>query len=795
MTARIGMWMAIMAIPTMAAGAVSPSKAFKSAETRLGMQNVGFPPGPAEEGPTTSGAPYLYVPDAEGGDTERLPLKETSADVTIAGVIARVQLKQRFENNGQKPIEAIYVFPASTRAAVHGMTMRIGERTIVAKIDKREQARADYEAAKTEGKRASLLEQQRPNVFTMNVANLMPGDIVEVSLDYSELLVPEDAVYELVVPTVVGPRYAGGTDPDADKWIANPYLSEGQAAPYRFSLKAHLETGIAIKELSSPSHGIDANYVSPSSVDLKLKDTDGGNRDFVLRYRLAGDKIETGLLAFKGEKENFFALMMEPPAAPAQKQIVPREYIFLFDVSGSMHGFPLDTAKELAKNLIQQLKPTDTFNLVFFSGAAYVMNPGGSIPATSSNVSQALTLVGNQRGGGGTELMGGLKLAYAVPKKESNVSRSVILVTDGFVGVEAQAFKFVRENLTTANLFAFGIGSSVNRGLIEGLARAGQGEPFVVLDPSKAAAEAEKLRKYVEQPVMSGVEVKFSGFAATEVAPAKLPDLMARRPLIVFGKFDGAAKGSVVVTGSSAEGPRKLTLDLTQIAPRKENEPLKWLWARKWVEILDDERALAPAKELDEAVVDLGLTYSLLTNLTSFVAIDSEVVNRGGAQAQVKQPLPLPQGVSDYAVAGSANRAMKTMVKPRVGGVGIVDSLAPAAPMGRIAMDEQASKDVQVACAKVQVTASESRGIVDVAKLVAAVKEKLEKALPVGCADRAALQLRVKVDGTGKLVEVVLESGDKRLGEKAKNLLKGLVTPARAAGPSGMAVLKVTIAP
>ena len=251
-------------------------------------------------GPDRSLAPHFVVPGGEGA-LEALPLKETSAEVAIAGVIARVKVRQLYENTGQTPIEAVYVFPASTRAAVHGMRMKIGERTIEARIDRRAQARADYEAARQAGQRASLLEQERPNVFTMNVANVVPGDKIAVELEYSELLVPEDGVYEFVYPTVVGPRYGGGADRARDGWIANPYVKPGQPAPYRFDIQAHVETGIALKELSSPSHPVNVAYQGPARADVRLdRASGGGNRDFVLRYRLADDRIETGRAALGG---------------------------------------------------------------------------------------------------------------------------------------------------------------------------------------------------------------------------------------------------------------------------------------------------------------------------------------------------------------------------------------------------------------------------------------------------------------------------------------------------------------
>jgi Ca-activated chloride channel family protein len=636
-----------------------PSEVLKKVDSKLagGSPQYNFPSQQLATGPDADKtlAPYFHVPD---GDAEQLPLKETSSQVDIAGVIARVRIKQVFENHGRKPIEAIYVFPGSTRAAVHGMRMRIGERTLEAKIDKKEAARKIYEAAKSNGQRASLLEQQRPNVFTMNVANLMPKDRIEVELEYSELIVPEDATYEFVLPTVVGPRYGGGADPKKDQWIANPYLKEGQPSPYKFDVRLHVETGIALKELVSPSHKVSVNYTSSSGADVTLAEPNGGaTKDFIVRYRLSGDRIETGLLLFPGEKENFFALMLEPPRRPTVEQLPPREYIFVLDVSGSMHGFPLNTAKELMGRLLSQLKPTDTFNVVLFSGASHVMSPKGSIAANASNIRTATDMITRQQGGGGTELLGALRNAYAVPKSGQDVSRSVVVVTDGYVGVEAASYKFIREHLNEANLFAFGIGSSVNSALIEGMARAGQGEPFVVLNEQGAREEAEKLRKYIAMPVLSNIQVRFHGFDAYEIAPDKSPDLLAQRPVIVFGKYRGQPSGRIELTGFTGQGRHSQSLVVDAAAAKASNAALRFLWARKWVEILEDQHHLTPAQEIVDSIVDLGLTYTLLTPFTSFVAVDSVVANKTGQSTPVNQPLPLPEGVSNMAVGGAAPSA------------------------------------------------------------------------------------------------------------------------------------------
>jgi Ca-activated chloride channel family protein len=617
------------------------------------------PPARAGAGDRTL-APYFHVADANlPGD--RLPLKETRASIDIAGVIASVTVHQVFENTSAVPIEAVYVFPASTRAAVHGMRMRVGTRTIEASIEERDEARDHYDAAKREGKRASLLEQERPNVFSMRVANIMPRDRIEVELAYSEMIVPEDGVYELVYPAVVGPRYPGGADPDDDDWIASPYLRAGEPEPYRFSVEAHIHAGVAIKDLQSPSHAVTVEWQGPSAATVKPASVSaggGGDRDFILRYRLAGDRIESGVLLWDepapprgAPPERFFALLVEPPRRPALTAVTPREYVFLLDVSGSMMGFPLDTAKALMRDLLGHLRATDRLNLVLFSGASQVLSPHGSLPATPANVRAALGLVERQDGGGGTELMGGLEAAYAIPRAPDGTSRTVIVITDGFVGVEAQAFRFIRERLDRTNLFAFGIGLSVNRGLIEGMARAGMGEPFVVTASNKAAAAADKLRRTVESPVLTQVQLHWSGVAPYDVAPQKVPDLLAERPLLVFGKLAaGATSGTVEVTGRSAAGPFRQVLPVRAADARPQNSAVRLLWARKWIELLDDERAMSGGLAVAAEITSIGLSYGLLTSFTSFVAIDSQRANEHGQVETVRQPLPLPAGVPNSAV-------------------------------------------------------------------------------------------------------------------------------------------------
>ncbi len=597
-------------------------------------------------------SPYFAVNSSEPG-TDRLPLKATRVDVRIAGVIADVTVTQTYRNEGQRAIEARYVFPGSTQSAVYAMNVRLGGRLLTARIKEKQQARIEYETAKKEGKTSALLEQHRPNVFEMNVANILPGEDVAVELHYTELLTPTDAQYGFVFPTVVGPRYNSPQGAAvSEKWVATPYLRSGETSNTSFDIKLTLDTPVALREIGSSSHEIEVtgDGTAHASVALKAVSTAANNRDFILHYRLAGDRIETGLMLFRGESENFFLALVEPPKAVPVRQINPRDYIFVVDISGSMHGYPLETSKVLLANLISGLRPSDTFNVMLFSGSNRMLSPT-SVPATRANIERALQTIREMGGSGSTEIVPALKSIAALPKSP-DVSRSVIVVTDGYVSVEAEVFQLVRKNLNQQNVFAFGIGSSVNRHLIEGIARAGQGEAFVVTKPDEAAAQADRLRKMIEAPVLTNVTARFQGLDVYDVEPAQLPDVLGGRPVLVFGKWRGDVAGNarLVVEGHSAEGLFRTEVSAAGRDDRT-SSALRHLWARQRIAALSDQEALEGGSAQKAAITDLGLKYSLLTQYTSFIAVDHVVRNPNPALApSVNQPSPLPQGVSELAV-------------------------------------------------------------------------------------------------------------------------------------------------
>jgi TonB-linked SusC/RagA family outer membrane protein len=607
-------------------------------------------------------SPYFFI-KSDDPSVDQMPLKSTSASVSISGVIADVNVKQVYVNTGKNALEAVYIFPGSTRAAVYGMTMTIGSRKLLAKIKEKQQARQQYEVAKSQGKTATLLEQTRPNVFQMNVANILPGDTIAVELSYTELLVPENGTYEFVYPTVVGPRYSEIPDTGenaGEKWVETPYHREGEAPSYTFHLNTILNTGIPVQRIACPSHKVDIRYENPNRAVINLNDEEsqGGSRDYILRYRLRGGNVESGLLLHPGNDENFFLLMVEPPEAPKPDQIPPREYIFVVDVSGSMQGFPIQVSKKLLSDLISSLRPTDVFNVMLFESSNEMLHRR-SVPATSENIREALQVLQRQRGTGGTRLYPALQEALSFPKEEG-FSRTFLVVTDGYVTVEKEAFKLISTNLGEANLFAFGIGSSVNRYLIEGLAHAGMGEPFIVTGENEAEAVSKRFKRYVESPVLTSINIRYSKFDVHSAEPSTIPDVFAERPILVYGKYNGAPEGSVTISGFSGNKPWQKKIDLST-AVKENNEALRYLWARNRIKYLDDYAQFyeqdshgynhnTASDDHQDEVTALGLKYNLLTQYTSFIAVDSLIRNPSAKSDKVNQPLPLPSGVSDAAI-------------------------------------------------------------------------------------------------------------------------------------------------
>jgi Ca-activated chloride channel family protein len=560
----------------------------------------------------------------------------------ISGFLARVRVRQEFENTFTEPIEAIYTFPLSQNGAVDDMTMTIGSRTIRAKIMKREEARKVYETAKEEGKAASLLDQERPNIFTQSVANIMPGDKIIVEISYVETLKYEDGAYEFVFPMTVGPRYNPGSVKDPGK-IKPTYAVERTG--HDISVEVNLNAGVPVEEIRSTSHEIQQVNFAPNAAKVTLKNEKTiPNKDFILRYDVTGGKIEDAVLAHRGANGGYFTLVLQPPDRFTSEDVTPKEIVFVLDTSGSMYGFPIEKAKEAMKLSLNGLYPSDTFNLITFAGDTRVLFPQ-PVPATQGNLERALAFLDSMQGGGGTEMMKAIKTALDPSDSQTHI-RVVCFMTDGYVGNEEEIIAEIQRH-PNARVFSFGIGSSVNRYLLDKMAEAGEGEVEYVALTDDGSKAAKKFHERVRAPLLTDLSIDWNGLPVDDLYPNKLTDLFSAKPVIVSGRYTKGASGVIRLKGKVAGQPYSREIAVNLPETEAANDVLATLWARKRVDGLMMKRGTtgADAAKIDDEITNLGLEFRLLTDKTSFVAVEDRVVNRNGKPVTVQVPVAVPEGV------------------------------------------------------------------------------------------------------------------------------------------------------
>lgn len=617
-------------------------------------------------------APSLVVGD--GPDARALPLREVRYEVEVSGVAASVHLVQTFEGPASgAPVDARYVFPLSSRAAVHAMVMRVGDREIDGVVKPKAVAKQEFDAAQDAGLTASLLEQQRPNVFTMSLANIRPGDIVEVAVDYLEILASADGVYRVDLPGAVAERYDGGASPGASIFegiAAAPILAAAtQAATDEVpatgplpgvvrEIAVHVDPALPVQWIGSPTHRVEVTAdPDEGGVDLSLVDPElDPRRDFTVELALASDELGTGVLRYDAPPtlgvpaERFFLAQIEPPARVAPAVIPPRDLVVVLDTSGSMEGFPIDTAKALVRSLAHALRPEDRIDVVAFAGSSEVFAPSGGVAATPAALTRLDDFIDGLGAGGGTELLPALETAFALPIAP-HAARSIAVVTDGGITLEKAALDLVRARASGTTVFAFGIGHGVNRYLVDGLARAGHGEAFICDSVERASGVAEDFADALAAPALTRLSVRFEGVDAYDVEPAVLPDVYLGRPVTIVGKYREARPDArVIVSGETGAGPWSGAAPFGAVSPHAAG--LRTLWARERVATLDDAGGLRVGAEAE--VERLGVGYQIMTSQTSFVAVDSAghdaVAERSRPDAG--SALVIGQGLSGTGVGG-----------------------------------------------------------------------------------------------------------------------------------------------
>jgi Ca-activated chloride channel family protein len=592
------------------------------------------------------GQPMRFGEGTLATDRGTFVLEHTDVKATVTGFVSAVVVTQEFSNPFSQPLEAVYVFPLPDDSAVEEMELTAGTRVIRAQIKKREEARRIYEQAKSEGRRAALLDQERPNIFTQSVANLLPGERVKVQLKYVAPLKYDDGVYTFNFPMTVGPRFipgqalpgesqGTGTAADTNRVLdASRITPPAERSGHSVSLSVHLEAGAPVSDLMSVSHTLSVN-----GSDIALADAATiPNRDFILRWRVTGLQKRAALLA-SGGPGGTFALMLMPEQRSAEPNPVPKEMVFVIDTSGSMRGAPLAAAKRAMRSAIEQMNPDDTFMLIDFADTASAFHDS-PLPNLPQHVGRALAYLNALPPGGGTNQLDGLERALKLPRDPRRV-REVLLMTDGFIGNDSEIFAAAQRDLGEARIFSFGVGTSVNHYFLSRLAQLGRGFYQYVRPDEDPEPAVERFVRRIERPLLTDVKIDWGGLEVSDVLPHAVPDLFDAQPLIVLGRYRSAGRAVVNVSGmrdGHAETTR-LTVELPAFDGA--GPGLRAMWARARIEELMMQQHFGESADVAREVQTLGLEYHLVTQYTSLVAADDQrVTNVPGATVAVPNLVP-----------------------------------------------------------------------------------------------------------------------------------------------------------
>lgn len=584
-----------------------------------------------------------------------LLLKHTDVKADICGYIATVNVTQQFQNPYDEKIEAVYVFPLPDNAAVNEFVMTIGRRKIRGIIRRREEAERVYKAARRRGYTASLLTQERPNVFTQKVANIEPGRDIDVTIRYSNTLAYVDGWYEIVFPMVVGPRFnppgsrsgigavGRGRGGISGQVVEVQYLPPDERSTHGISLAVDIDAGVDIEELVCPTHVVSKKMHSRRRAEVVLSDRDDvPNRDFVLRYRVAGDRLKSAMVTHRDKRGGYFSLMLYPPAQLEHLTRSPMEMIFVLDCSGSMSGKPLAHAKDAIRRALKKLGPDDTFQVIRFSSKASQLGRK-PLPATAANIRKGLHYVDSLNSGGGTMMIEGIKAALDF-EHDPRRFRVVSFMTDGYIGNETEILAAIHDKLGDSRIFSFGVGSSVNRYLLDRMAAIGKGA-VVYIGPDDSPGEIVDLfYERISHPALTDIEIDWGGMNVKDAYPRRIPDLFVGRPVVVTGRF-GRADGDIRIRGRIDGRWRTISVAAADAADADRHEGIACVWARKKIEDLANRAAYSRDYALHEQITATALEYGLMSAYTAFVAVDSSHCTEGDHGVTVTVSVPVPDGV------------------------------------------------------------------------------------------------------------------------------------------------------
>jgi len=585
-----------------------------------------------------------------------LPLKHTDVRAWITGYIATVEVRQQYHNPYDERIEAVYVFPLPQNAAVNEFIMTIGERRIHGIIREREEAERIYEQAKRQGYVASLMTQERLNMFTQSVANIEPGKKIDLDIKYFHTLSYADGWYEFVFPMVIGPRFnpqgrtdgvgavARGRHGASNQATEVQYLRPGERSGHDISLAVSIDAGVSIEEVVSPSHVVAVTAPLSQQAEGVLSAFDAiPNKDFVLRYKVAGDWVKSGLMMEEHDEHSYFTLVIHPPETLSALARRPVEMIFVLDCSGSMSGKPIEQAKIAIERALKQLQPDDTFQIIRFSNNASKLGPE-PVLATSESVRNGLRYVRSLHGTGGTQMIEGIKAALEFPH-DSRRLRFVSFMTDGFIGNETEILREVHDRLGASRMFSFGVGSSPNRYLLNRMAKFGNGAVAYLGLNDDAGRVMDRFFDCISHPALTDIEIDWGGIEVTDVFPERIPALFVGRPVILTGRMRDPTEATIRVTGRVGDLAHEILLSVDPTAESVSRKGIASIWARMKIAGLYDMSTWNPNVGLSKQIKAVALEFGLVSAYTAFVSVDSRIRTTGDQGTTVQVAVPVPDGV------------------------------------------------------------------------------------------------------------------------------------------------------
>jgi len=605
----------------------------------------------------------------------------TDVRMNVSGLIARVSVRQEFRNDGDDWTEGVYVFPLPDEAAVDRMRLHIGERFIEGEIREKEQARKEYERARNEGRKASLVEQQRPNLFTTSVANIAPGERIVVEIEYLEHLRYDNGTFAMRFPMTLTPRYIPGSplpDREGTGWspdttrvsdaslITPPHVTVSK--DHRISLRASIDAGLPLEIVASRYHPVEVSEDRGRYTVSLSNDAVPMDHDFELLWRPVPSAVPRAMMFREtvAGQPHYLLMVVPPDAGQDVAPSMPRELIFVVDTSGSMHGNSIAQAKQALERALDGLGANDRFNIIEFNSTTRALYHT-SVAADAANVRHARNFVQGLEADGGTEMRPALRLALDSAGTETHL-RQIVFITDGSVGNEDELYAMIETRLDDTRLFTVGIGSAPNSWFMRKAAELGRGTFVVISALHEVGEKMDRLFDKLGHPQVTNINVSWPAGAVTEPYPEVVPDLYLGEPVTVRVRASGPFQpgAEVRVSGDSVAGAWTTELPL---ASDEDHPGIAALWARARIAALHDEaRRGADSQRIRKAVVDTAIRHHLVSKYTSLVAIDKTPVRPAGDPlAREQVPNLLPYGQSMNAIFGFPATATNAAVLQRRG--------------------------------------------------------------------------------------------------------------------------------